>query len=69
MAAVITAVEAISEEENLEVRKNDRETHFIEIWSFTRGCNWLDIVDIRFETNGSGNSDALWNCEILIWST
>ena len=53
MSAVIAAVGSISEEENLEVRKNNKEAHFIEIWSFTPGCNWLDIVDIHFEANAS----------------
>ena len=53
MSAVLAAVESIREEENLEVRKNNKETRFIEIWSFTPGCNWLDVVEIRFEANSS----------------
>ena len=39
---------AIAEDENLQIRKEDREGLFLEIWSFTAHCNWLDIVDIRF---------------------
>ena len=48
--AVIKAVGAISEEENLEVRNVDKQGHFVELWSFTPGCNWLDVVEIRFQT-------------------
>ena len=48
MDAVIQGVENIADEENLRVRQDDRNHHYLKIWSFTATCNWLDIVEIRF---------------------
>ncbi len=26
----------------------DKERNFVQIYSFTEGCNWLDVVEVRF---------------------
>lgn len=28
----------------------DKNRHFVEIFSFTRNCNWLDVVEVTFHT-------------------
>ena len=53
MNAFQSAAESLSEEEHLQIRKVDRETHFIQLFAFTPGCNWLDVVEVRFRP-GSG---------------
>lgn len=41
----------------MEVHKIDKQGQFVELWSFTPGCNWLDVVEIRFQTgNESGEN-------------
>ena len=47
-------VSKIEEEENLLVRQDNRDQHYLQIWSFTAFCNWLDVVEIRFTSQGSG---------------
>lgn len=41
------AVGSIADEENLVIRKERKAELFLEIWSYTPYCNWLDIVEIR----------------------
>ena len=60
MDAVIQGVENIADEENLRVRQDDRNHHYLKIWSFTATCNWLDIVEIRFTAvSESGNNNGV----------
>ena len=54
MDAVLQGVSKIEEEENLLVRKENREENYIQIWSFTSHCNWLDVVEIRFSARDTG---------------
>ena len=42
------AVESLSEAEHLQLRKVCKETYFIQVFAFTAGCNWLDIVEVHF---------------------
>ena len=53
MNAFQSAAESLSEEEHLQIRKVDREAHFIRLFAFTAGCNWLDVVEVQFRP-GSG---------------
>ena len=48
MDAVLQGVSRIEDEENLLVRKEEREQGYLQILSFTAHCNWLDAVEIRF---------------------
>jgi len=45
---LLEGVETITEEEHLEIHKVDREKYYVEIFSFTPGCNWLDVVEVTF---------------------
>ena len=52
MDAVLEGISRIEEEENLVVRTEDRGSHYLQIWSYTAFCNWLDVVEIRFHSQG-----------------
>ena len=45
---LLEGVAAIAEAEHLEVRKVDRERLFVQLFSFTPGCSWLDVVEVQF---------------------
>lgn len=64
MEALTAAVESMQDKENLEVHKSDSAKHFVEIFSYTPRCNWLDVVDITF-TEKEGQYRVIWrilNC-------
>ena len=41
-------VKSIQEDEHLQIRKVNNQTHFVQIFSYTAGCNWLDVVEVQF---------------------
>ena len=45
---LLEGVAEIAESEHLEVRKVDRGRCFVQVFSFTPGCNWLDVVEVHF---------------------
>lgn len=49
----------MAEEENLLIRKENKNGLFLEIWSYTAHCNWLDIVDIRFRQEPGSNGNTI----------
>ena len=54
MDAVLRGVHTIEDEENLLVRDDQRgEHHYLQIWSFTSHCNWLDVVELTFTAQES----------------
>ncbi|KAL5476279.1 hypothetical protein EMCRGX_G026202 [Ephydatia muelleri] len=57
MQLLAKGVEKIAEQENLQMRKMDEDRHFAQIFSFTSGCNWLDVVEIQFAEQ-EGNTIA-----------
>ena len=46
--AVVEGAVKVGEKENMEVHKVDKLDLLVELWSFTPGCNWMDVVEIRF---------------------
>ncbi len=44
--AVSRGITVIEEEENLLIR--EERSDYLQIWSFTSHCNWLDIVELTF---------------------
>lgn len=65
------AISSIAEEENLVIRKERKSELFLEVWSFTPHCNWLDIVDVTFyQQHGSNNGRRLIESytEVLLWA-
>ena len=57
MQLLAEGVERIAAEENLQIHKMDEDRHFAQIFSFTSGCNWLDVVEIQFAEH-EGNTMA-----------
>ena len=49
MEAFQAAVESVKESEHMELRKVNKESNFIQVFAFTAGCNWLDIVEVKFQ--------------------
>ena len=52
------AVGSIADEENLLIRKERKADLFLEIWSFTPYCNWLDIVEIRLHVQPDSSTNG-----------
>ena len=46
---LLNGIESIMEEWNFQIHKVDRERHFVEIFSFTKHANWLDVVEVQFQ--------------------
>ena len=42
--AVVEGAVRVGEKENMEVHKVDKLELLVELWSFTPGCNWMDVV-------------------------
>jgi hypothetical protein len=55
MQAFQAAAESLSEDHHLQIHKVNKDTHFIQLFAFTPGCNWLDVVEVKF-TPGSDSS-------------
>ena len=62
----------VGEKENMEVHKVDKLELLVELWSFTPGCNWMDVVEIRFK-NGDPASGKLTDLPgsgtVPLWSS
>ncbi|XP_003383684.1 PREDICTED: uncharacterized protein LOC100638328 [Amphimedon queenslandica] len=60
--AIVEAVGSIADEENLIIRKERKAELYLEIWSYTPYCNWLDIVEIRLhdvQPDSSTNNETI----------
>lgn len=64
MDAVVKGAQSVAEEENMEVHTEDREAQFVELWSFTPGCNWMDVVEIRFQAGEEGGKSHYGSTEV-----
>ena len=63
MEALMTAIQSIEEKDkNFEIRKSDRKRRFVEIFSYTARCNWLDVVDITFTENAGMHMLGICMC-------
>lgn len=70
----MAAVRSVADEQNLVIRKERKSELFLEIWSFTPYCNWLDIVEIRLHeepaesSNGKGSliTCAMISCRVQL---
>lgn len=51
-----SGVAAIAQQEHLEVHRADKEHYFMEIFSYTPGCNWLDVVEIKLHSAAEDNA-------------
>lgn len=54
----MAAVRSVADEQNLVIRKERKSELFLEIWSFTPYCNWLDIVEIRLHEGPAESSNG-----------
>ena len=70
--AVVEGAVRVGEKENMEVHKVDKLELLVELWSFTPGCNWMDVVEIRFK-NGDPASGKLTDLPgsgtVPLWSS
>lgn len=46
---ILKAIKSVidKDKELMELRETDEETLFIKMFSFTRMCNWLDVMEIQ----------------------
>jgi hypothetical protein len=43
----------------------DKDRKFVQIYSFTAGCNWLDVVEVKFRLGKDSGNDLIDACGIL----
>lgn len=48
---IIQAIESVQLRKKWQIRKTDEEQLFIQVLAFTPYCNWLDILEIQFDTS------------------
>lgn len=59
--SLVSAVEKIADSEptgQLRMQKVDRQTWFCQIFSLTRSCGWLDVVEVEFRPAKEGGTEA-----------
>lgn len=59
--SLLSAVKKIADSEptgQLQVHKADRQTWFCQIFSLTRSCGWLDVVEVQFRPGREGGTEA-----------
>ena len=49
------------------VSQLDKNRHFVEIFAFTKNCNWLDVVEVTFQ-NGEEPGNTV-NCQMRLHVT
>ena len=47
---ILNAIETVENRARLILRQADEEQLFIQVMSFTKLCNWVDVVEIQFDT-------------------
>lgn len=52
MEDALRAIELISDRQRLQLQVADRQKLFVQVFSFTRSCRWLDVVELSFSSQG-----------------
>ncbi|XP_064394215.1 uncharacterized protein LOC135341559 isoform X2 [Halichondria panicea] len=63
---LVDGVEDYDKAELMEVHKVDKSRGYVEIFQFTQGCNWLDVVEVRFYT---GDEPGMTRAESVSFSS